>query len=349
MSASINKIKNGINIFLKDKNRKPLFRIFKESMTAWWVKKQIPYFYFALFLYRKGIDNPNDYLSSKQVDSIIDSKRLHRFSCASLLRNKLAFAYHMKAVGIPIPEHYGHNFNNRFVLNGIQSQVSNASELVDFIKKIFDHHNTNKVIIKDTTEMGGYGCFLFTSENLEEEVGSKAEYILNNDCIHQAVIEQHPDVNVMYAHSLNTIRFDTYIDKNGKKHILAAFMRFGVGGHYVDNASSGGVYLGVDLEAGRLRGRSHQLMRYGGKQYDAHPDTGLKFDGWQIPQFEACKDLVMRSLEVIPDRIIGWDVCISVDGPVLIEGNDNNSFFTPDVAYGGYLKHPLFKEVLAEA
>ncbi len=47
--------------------------------------------------------------------------------------------------------------------------------------------------------------------------------------------------------------------------------------------------------------------------------------------------------------MIGWDVAISENGPLIIEGNDNNSLFMSDIAYGGYLKHPLFKEILEEA
>jgi len=342
-------LKKRILIIIKDKNKKGLYRILKEALIFWVVKREPPYFYFGKFLYRKGVKNYTDYLSSKEVDKITLSMNLHRYQYASLLRNKLAFSLYMEKNNIPIPQLISYNLRNTFFLESKSYTVTNEEELCNFFKKIFKNNQQKKLFIKAVAEMGGVDCYLITSNTLEEDVSKYGKYILQGDMIHQEVVEQHELINKIYKHSVNTIRFDTYIDKNNKVHILSAFMRFGRRRNVVDNGSAGGFYLSVDIDAGVLKGYSHQLMKYGGESLSAHPDTGIVFNGYKIPYFkESCK-LVKKAVSFIPDRIIGWDVAITNNGPVIIEGNDNNSFITPDIAYGGYLSHPLFNEIMEEA
>lgn len=348
MKNKITLLQKRISILLKDKNRKNILQICKECLVFWWFKKEPPFFYFGKFLYRKEITNYKDYLSSKEVDKITLSKKLHSFQYASLLRNKLAFALYMEKHKLPVPKLFSYNFKNRFYLNSESFAIRDKEGLVIFFEKLFSNLSTTSVFVKSIAEMGGTGCFLFTKGNIFAEIEKYGNYILENDCIHQEIVIQHPDINKIYKHSVNTIRFDSYIDTKGNIHLLSAFMRFGCGGHFVDNGSAGGIYLSVDLDKGILIGKSHQLMKYGGQQLTSHPDTKVIFDGYSIPYFEEAKSIVKKAVHHIPDRIIGWDIAISPTGPIIIEGNDNNSFITPDIAYGGYLSHPLFKEIMKE-
>jgi len=341
-------LKQRFSVFITDKNRKSLLIILKEALHFWIVKKEIPYFYFGKFLYRKDVTNYVDYLGSKEVDRITLSNKLHKFQYSSTLRNKLSFALYMEEKDFPVPKLISFNYGNRFYYNTTLQLINTEEGLLLFMSTIFKETNITSIFIKSITGMGGSGCFLLTRKNLTTEIKQYAKEILSNDFIHQLVVEQHAAINTIYQHSINTIRFDTYIDKKGKTHILSAFMRFGAGGSFVDNSSSGGMYLSVDIEKGKLVGKSHQLMKNGGKQLERHPDTNTLFDGFAIPYFQESKILIKKAVSYIPDRIIGWDVAISNNGPILIEGNDNNSFIAPDIAYGGYLKHPIFKEILEE-
>ena len=349
MNKKLNLLKKRISIIIRDKNRKGFFKIFKEIIHFWIIKKEVPYFYFGKFLYRKEISNYCDYLSSKEVDRITLSKNLHKYQYSSILRNKLSFALYMEENNLPVPKIVCFNYKNRFYYNSNILSINSEDELFTFIQKILQERSLKKIFIKSITGMGGEGCFLLSEENLKIEIQKYAREILSQESIFQNVVDQHLEVNKVYPHSLNTIRFDTFIDKNNTIHILSAFMRFGCGGSFVDNGSSGGIYLSVDLDTGKLKGNSHQLMKYGGKQLEKHPDTNFVFESFEIPYFQESKDLIKKAVSYLPDRIIGWDIAISKDGPIIIEGNDNNSFITPDIAYGGYLKHPLFKEILEEA
>ncbi len=349
MKRKLKSLKNRIAIVISDDDKKGGFQILREAINFWIVKGEFPYFYFGKFLYRKEVKNYKEYLSSKEVDKITLSKNLHHFQYASLLRNKLAFALHMERNKVAIPSLISYNLGHRFFYQSNMHVVTDVPSLISYFEGIFDKTGKHKVFVKIMAEMGGKGAYLITKENLKKEINAYADHILNNDCIHQDVIEQHQDINVIYPYSINTIRFDSYLDKKGTIHILSAFMRFGAGGAVVDNSSSGGMFVRVNLATGKLQGKSYRQMKYGGRRLAAHPDTDIVFNDFQIPYFlEAC-ELVKNAVSVIPDRYIGWDIAITPSGPVIVEGNDNNSLIAPDIAYGGYLGHPLYAEIMDEA
>ncbi len=348
--SALQLLKKRIAVVLKDPNRKSTFRILSEMLSFWYHKKELPYFYLGKFLYRKDVKEYKAYLSSKEVDKITYSKRLHQDTYATLLRNKLAFTLHTQSHKLPIPKLVGYNFKQRFYdAQGVITAIDSLAALVTYFQQLLQQQGYEQVFVKSITDMGGKGCFLIHTHTLEQDLAACYPYLITHDCLFQEVVVQHPQINKIYPHSLNTIRFTTYIDTQGKPHILSAFMRFGAGGSVIDNSNAGGMSVGIDLEKGILVGTSHQLMKHGGQQLAAHPDTATVFHGYEIPYFDAAKQLIHDVLECIPDRMVGWDIAIAKHGPILIEGNDNNSLITPDIIYGGYLKHPLFKEIMEQA
>ena len=141
----------------------------------------------------------------------------------------------------------------------------------------------------------------------------------------QERIVQHEALAALHAPSVNTVRLVTTL-RDGVATPLVAALRIGVGGTPVDNWSSGGVVVGVDLETGRLRGRgaykplTRDLLRAG--RLDRHPDSGVTFDGYELPFFHEGMALACdfhRDLGSL--RSVGWDLAVAPDGPVLVEGN----------------------------
>lgn len=55
--------------------------------------------------------------------------------------------------------------------------------------------------------------------------------------------------------------------------------------------------------------------------------TGIKFDGFQIPYWEEIKEMVLEAA-LVNDKVnlVGWDVAISKNGPLIIEGNRGPGF-----------------------
>jgi hypothetical protein len=68
-----------------------------------------------------------------------------------------------------------------------------------------------------------------------------------------------------------------------------------------------------------------------------------------IPCFDEVKKIVLDAAGYIPSlRLVGWDVGIGENGPVIIEGNSYYSIPGNDLASGGYRSHAVFRKVVRE-
>jgi len=47
-------------------------------------------------------------------------------------------------------------------------------------------------------------------------------------------------------------------------------------------------------------------------------------------------------------RLVGWDIGLRVNGPVLIEGNPDYGTDLNDIATGGFLSNPVFQKAWKE-
>ncbi|CAN0355576.1 unnamed protein product, partial [Ectocarpus sp. 4 AP-2014] len=213
--------------------------------------------------------------------------------------------------------------------------------------KAFNTLNTNSFFLKPISDYGGRGCFLITKENLDLNIKSHGKEIIEKDYLGQQVLEQHESINQINPSCINTIRMETYIDTKGQVHILSGFIRFGNGKSVVDNASSGGFYVGIDMEKGTLKNLGRQLIRYGGQRFTRHPHTNFEFGGFKLPFFKESCSLILQMVNHIPDGLIGWDIAITPKGPVVIEGNTQPGLMVTDIAYGGLLKNPVMKEAVS--
>ena len=66
-----------------------------------------------------------------------------------------------------------------------------------------------------------------------------------------------------------------------------------------------------------------RLLIMMGRRYECHPDSGVKFEGWQIPRYDELVSTVKEMhLNVMPDHpYIGWDMALTDEGWVVIECN----------------------------
>jgi len=338
---------NRLLVFLRDKNKKNYFQIIKECIHLAILKKEIPFYYFK-YLYRKNVVNYTDFVSTKEANRIKHKDVFHKEEHLSIISNKLSFSQYLEENNIPTPKLISHNFGKNFIWNGDVHIVNSKNDLIDFFGKVFDQYDKESLFLKPIGLYGGIGCYLINKKTLSKDISECADFLINNSCIHQEVIVQHSEINKIHPGCINTVRMETFIDKKGEIHILSALMRFGIGKSIVDNAYSGGFYVGIDLEKGCLKKIGHQYMEFGGATLTRHPDNNFVFEGFIIPYCQEICSLVTKAVEFLPDRYIGWDIAISEDGPVIIEANEYPSIFITDIAYGGYLKHPIYKDIIKE-
>ena len=338
---------NRLKVFLKDSNKKNIFKIIKEVSILAIKKKEIPYYYFK-YLYRKNITNYLDYLSLKEQVKLQHHKSLHNPEYDSLINNKLYFSLLNKNGSIKTPKLLGYNFKSSFFNIDKLEKISKKKELVFFFEKIFEDQNIEGVFFRPPSDYGGKGCFKITKENYKKVLQDKYEMLIEENFVHTEVIKQHNLINQIHDKSINTLRIITLITSNGDIEIISAFIRFGVGDSVVDNASSGGFFIGIDIDDGTLKKKGHFLPEYGGKEIVKHPDSGFEFEGFKIPYYNEACDIVIEGVRNIPDRLIGWDVAITPNGPLIIESNSRPHFQMSNIAYGGLLKNKHVRDVLLE-
>lgn len=288
----------------------------------------------------------------KKGNKIMVSKMLHNNSITPILENKLFFSKYLeKNELIKVPKTLGFNYNNFFYNRGNNevSYVKEAEEVIYYLANLIGCSPNKSIFVKPIDGAQGRCCFLLTNQNVKVMLNNNAlETLLNGNFIFQETVIQHAEINKIYAGSVNTIRIDTYIDENGGIHLLSALMRFGANGSFVDNISAGGFFVPIDIDTGRFKKYGMQLLEYGGNIYVEHPDTKFSFEGFEIPYFDEVKKMIKEVVKLIPNKLVGWDIAISQDGPVIIEGNHNYSPRMSEMAYGGYKNHPIYKEILKQ-
>jgi hypothetical protein len=265
----------------------------------------------------------------------------------ALLDYKLFFHLYFADKSIPIPRLLGYSFGHRVFVEGKQSSFISRNECILALQRIVNMSNTGSVFAKPAAGIGGGGAYRFSVDEIPMIISSGHRHLVSIDYLFEEAIVQHPMMSVIYPHSVNTLRIDTFRDDNDTILPISAFMRMGTGGHYTDNASAGGCFAGVDLGSGILKSPAMTLPKTGGMRFNEHPDTGIAFQGFEVPLFFQAVELVCDAARIVPQRLVGWDVAIAGDGPVLLEGNPNYGTRSSQVAYGGYRNNPVYKQILA--
>lgn len=137
-------------------------------------------------------------------------------------------------------------------------------------------------------------------------------------------IRQHPYASSIHPHCVNTIRVLTLKDPETGRHFVAgAAHRFGTQRTgCVDNFSFGGLSALVDIETGILSAAKSNPGFYQCNRHPRHCDSGAAIEGVSVPYWEQAKDWCLKVAAAIPGIVhVGWDVAITADGPVIVEGN----------------------------
>ena len=139
--------------------------------------------------------------------------------------------------------------------------------------------------------------------------------------VFEVYIEQHPTMKGLNSTSLNTIRVLVVwpYDVDEPK-IVGGFVRIGRAGSLVDNTTAGGLSALVDVEFGKI-GSAHYKPPHP-DLFSVHPDHGAKIEGVVIPFWDEAKNLLIKTMPLFPSiRYCGFDVAISIEGPMIVELN----------------------------
>lgn len=199
-----------------------------------------------------------------------------------------------------------------------RGKISNISNFVEFIRK----YESEMLVFKQV-----YGCSgetikvvkikdgIVITERGEEYAPDAFFTLLTNmkasNWIIQEYIEQHPDMKKFNETSVNTLRFITFHTGDTINVFPVVMLRYGVPGALVDNSSLG---VGVSING--------VVMEYA-FNLKSKTRNRCHLAGMRIPYFNEAVNMVEHLHSNIPEIFtIGWDICITSNGPLVIEGND---------------------------
>ncbi len=186
----------------------------------------------------------------------------------------------------------------------------------------------DQVLFKPLEGSSGQGIVKFEKKDWQDLPAFMKKLSGMGEAVLEELVVQHPVMAGMCPTSVNTIRIATMLGDK-KEGIVYAFLRIG-NGKVMDNVDCGGMAARVDLESGKLLTVAADKA---GNVFDRHPMTGTSIIGFTVPYWEEAKKMCLEAMRKVPQmRFIAWDVAITPDGPVFIEGNSFPSHAIPQFA-----------------
>jgi hypothetical protein len=203
-------------------------------------------------------------------------------------------------------------------------RTSNVAELKEFVIR----HGA--VMAKVPDSLGGIGIAKRTATDITDYDDFYQELMNGRQFVVEQLIVQHPEMSTLCATSVNTLRVISYFDGD-RVHILASVLKIGNGGA-IDNFSHGGMYTMLD-DGGRAYSAAFDGEN---RTFTTHPVTGTPIVGFQVPLFDQVLQFVDTIARQIPEvPYVGWDIAVTEDGPVVIEGNYNTGVFQAKPSVSG--------------
>lgn len=338
-----------LSIMLNDEERKPLYKIVKESLHCALIEKEIPYYYFTSLLYKKGADDYRDYIGFKKVYNIINDY-YYRNGKNAKLEDKIVFEKILTEHQIDTPIILATNENFTLEVDGRPNKLTTIDEFKYFLAQLLSQSRSQSIFVKPVNGEGGVGSFRYDRETIKDNNNIIALFSIldKRKFIFQETIVQHPKINDIYSNSINTIRIHTYKNENNDVEIVSALMRVGHGGAIVDNGSSGGFFVSVDIDEWMLNGNGKTYLKSGAKTFRYHPDSHKELNGFQLPFLGDTHKLVIGAAKLFSEKFIGWDVALTEKGPVIVEANGGPHVIMLQMECGGIKSHPRYREIFAE-
>ena len=311
--------------YFPEAERKSKLSMWRDNIT-WFAKHgETNFFYYVYGLDRKSGSNESELLSWKEFKTYRNERNQKlngkKYNYVCLLQDKFVFGQFLVSLGFPTPRNIAifdkteitwlHNMTTTPL-----SSLTNEPELNvnGFCKKLSGILGEGAF----TLQVAGGKIYIKETEVTIDQLKERTEgqYLL------QERITQHPKMSELHPASVNTIRMVTF-NNNGMVSVFSTVLRIGAKGKSVDNWASGGIIVSIDKQTGKLGKEGMFKIGYGGR-VATHPDTNMVFEDFQIPFFDKCVKLACKLHSYFYGiHSVGWDIAITADGPIFIEGNDD--------------------------
>lgn len=327
--------------YYPEEPHKSKWQIFWDQFFFIWKYGNTEKYYFAYGFDRKSmnlkkIDNEyivNESAFLKKMDFHNDNPGKKMFHGKCIVADKFYFYLFLKSLNIPTPKILYYTRNGKLFYNyaGVKEGIDAIlNKDMDAFAKPFGGQlgdGAFAIKVKDTS--------VYVNGQLRKETDGLLQTFAKTSYVIQERVIQHPQMNKLCSTAVNTIRLLTLMTPNKEIIAFRAGLRIGREGSSVDNCAKGGVFVGIDMNTGKLLKKGIIKPPYGNTVFQ-HPDTGVVFEGFEIPFFkeavEMAKELHSKLYRI---HSVGWDIAITQDGPVFIEGNSRWEVSGTQAAVGG--------------
>ncbi len=236
-----------------------------------------------------------------------------------IINDKVLFNDYLKLYALPVPDILVVYKNYHWF---IDRKVATAEQVDYFL----NGYEEDRIFVKLVTAGAATGVFVMkklrgkwvidgnaiTAELLVEKYGYSSFFLERQLKQENVLASYNPD-------TVNTIRVLT-LNTGKELKIASAAVRFGRKGSFVDNMHAGGLAVSIDKDSGKME--TYGCRRFDTTKYYEHPDSHLSFEGVEVPQWEMIKDLVYKTLLLLPQyRSVGFDIVTTDKGPLILEIN----------------------------
>lgn len=285
-------------------------------------------------------DRPEHRIASR-IKMMRILRRLNSYP-VDMISDKALFAYYAKALGVKTPPTilvFENALDSRACHGRTEEGelLTSKEQWLDFL-----HSNlTEKFIIKGALGDGGrdiglfrqieddkrYQCkgVVYSIEDIYKEVAIKKAF---GKCIIQEAVPNHPEiVRMTGSPTLQCMRILTVKTKSGGIRLYSLWFKIsGSPDNDTDHfllGSTGNLSSFIDPNTKKIAtAYTFDKERYEFRKVTNHPHTGEALVGWQLPYIDEAVDLAFtmhRGLSSL--QAVGWDVALTPNGPMIIEGN----------------------------
>ncbi|MGH6892258.1 MAG: sugar-transfer associated ATP-grasp domain-containing protein [Dongiaceae bacterium] len=191
------------------------------------------------------------------------------------------------------------------------------------------------LFVKPLVGKGGKGaeCWLLRDDAYQGAKGQRLspdallqhlkDLSMDHDIIIQPRLLSHPALRDIGLNALCTVRVVTCENEREQVEVTDAVMRMPrTADAIVDNFHAGGIAASVDLATGRLGPATDLGAGLASRWHDLHPVSGAPIKHRLLPYWPELMELARAAHRAVSDReMVGWDIAIVEDGPVIIEAN----------------------------
>jgi len=232
----------------------------------------------------------------------------HNWRADCVLADKVAFAGRCAEHGIPHPT----------LLATIEHGRPKVRELP----------HSPDIVLKPAAGEGGSGVRIVeVPDGDREDYDRFAAFLarqsrgLRGIWLAQPRMTNDPAMADIALNALATVRLSTMLDEHGEPEVVTTVLRFPSRvDSLVDNIKAGGLMAPIDPQTGTL---GPACQGRGPGEYGQHPVSGADIAGRVLPHWSTAVTLARRAHResFCEYTLVGWDVALTADGPIILEGN----------------------------